>query len=145
MLKVSLHENWFKLPFSDPDAWVFLHCVHLFYPRSSLTKPLTVPYTIFSKCMTFHKGIHHLDHLCPYNSVEKDNIRRIILVPGCSSAVVWCCAETALGPEQAGITNWSQCNAILPQVLYRGINTTNVAVIWISHGSAIRNLIGGKH
>lgn len=112
--------------------------VHLFYPCSSLTNPFTVPYTIFSKCMTFHKGIHHLDHLCPYNSVEKDNIRKIILVLGRFSAVVWCCTEPALGLERAGITNSSQCNAILPQVLYGEL----IRPLWLWFGSAMVAISG---
>lgn len=103
----------FKLAFSDPDARYFFSPLHLFCPWSSPNKPFTVPYTIFSKSVTFHKGIHTLDHLCPYNSEEKDNICASMLF-SCGL----CCTETAQGPRQAGITTESQCNTILPQVLY---------------------------
>lgn len=36
--------------------------------------------------------------------------------------MVWRCSEIALWSEWAGITNWSPCNAILPQVLYRDLD-----------------------
>lgn len=107
-------ENGFKWPFTDPDAcFFFSSTVHLFSPLQFSDQAIHC--TIFSKIRPLHKGIHHLDHLCPYNSVEKVNIRKVILVPGCFSAVVCCCCETA------GVTNQSQCNGILPQVLYGGI------------------------
>lgn len=80
--------KWIQIAFQWARCWFFFPLCTCSIPAALWPSHSLYHIPIFSKCMTFHKGIYHLDHLCPYNSVEKDNIRKIILVLGCVSAVV---------------------------------------------------------
>lgn len=87
--------------------------MHEFPPAPSLQlSDRAVQYSTVSECATFHKVIHHLNYLCPYDLMVKDNI---------SAGGLGAAASSFFGGSAAGITK--AVTPYLPPVFVRGTGT----------------------